>query len=71
MNNHSQKTIDRTLDNTIEDLEVVLPSLYKKTATNRFIGRKLGENGFSPNKTIDHKNQSSDYLSKEELTPLN
>jgi hypothetical protein len=40
VDNVSTRTIDRSLDNTIEDMEVVLPSLYKKTATNRFITRK-------------------------------
>lgn len=64
---NSQKTIDKSLDKNIEDMDVVLPSLYKKTATNRFITRK--NNDFSPNKTIESKN--SDYLSKEDLTPLN
>ena len=40
IDNVSTRTIDRSLDNNIEDMEVVLPSLYKKTTTNRFIARK-------------------------------
>ena len=70
VDNVSTRTIDRSLENTIEDMEVVLPSLYKKTATNRFITRKR-ESSYSPNKTLDHKNSTSEYLSKDELTPLN
>ena len=36
MDNYSLKTIDRSLDKTIEDMEAVLPSLYhKKLKTNK------------------------------------
>lgn len=52
-------------DRSIEDVEIVLPSLYKKS------GAKFGshkKNDFAPNKTIEGK--SSDYLSKDDLKPL-
>ena len=56
----------RNVDKTIEDVDIMLPSLYKKTTTNRFIAKKTTE--FNPNRTIENK--SSDYLSKDELKPL-
>lgn len=49
----------RTIDRTIEDVEIVLPSLYKKSKTNRFELKKKFE---SPLKTIENK--TSDYLAK-------
>jgi hypothetical protein len=53
---------------SVEDVEIMLPSLYKKTG-NRFINSKRGE--FTPSKTIETKvSQQGDYLTKEDLKPL-
>lgn len=53
----------------VEDVEIVLPSLYKKTG-NKFINSKRGD--FSPMKTIETvaKPAQGDYLTKEDLKPL-
>ena len=56
----------RTIDRNMEDVQIVLPSLYKKSKTNRFELRKKFDG--SPMKTLEAKN--SDYLSKEDLKPL-
>lgn len=56
---NSLENTQRTIDRTIEDVELMLPSLYKKTKTNKFALKKTE---FSPMKTLDNKN--SDYLSK-------
>ena len=55
-------------DRTIEDVEIVLPSLYKKSS-NRLsrLARTRKGTDFTPNRTIEGK---SDYLSKEDLQPL-
>lgn len=50
----------------MEDVEIVLPSLYKKTGT-RFSTHKRNDSVL--NKTIEGKS-SSDYLSKDDLKPL-
>ena len=51
----------------VEDVEIVLPSLYKKTG-NKFINSKKVD--FTPTKTIDTKLAQGDYLAKEDLKPL-
>ena len=50
----------RTIDRNMEDVEIMLPSLYKKSKTNRFELKKKIEG--SPLKSIENK--GSDYLSK-------
>lgn len=52
-------------DKSMEDIEIVLPSLYKKTG-NKFISTKKCD--FAPNKT--NENKQSDYLTKDDLKPL-
>lgn len=43
--------------------------MYKKTTTNHFISRANSKkHDYSPNKTVE---KVSDYLSKEDLQPLN
>lgn len=49
----------------MEDVEIVLPSLYKKSG-GKFSSTKKAE--FTPNRTIEGK--ASDYLSKDDLKPL-
>jgi hypothetical protein len=55
----------RVGDKSMEEVEIMLPSLYKKTG-NKFIPSKKTD--FAPNKTIEGK--PSDYLSKDDLKPL-
>ena len=52
-------------DRSIEDVEIVLPSLYKKTGIKFSSHKKTVD---FANKTIEGK--SSDYLSKDDLKPL-
>ena len=59
------RTIERSEPN-IEEVDIMLPSLYKKSRTNKFELKKKFEG--SPMKTVDNK--GSEYLNKADLKPL-
>lgn len=57
----------RTSEKNAEDIEIILPSVYKKT-NSKLVSSRRGD--YTPNKTIDLKEARGDYLTKEDLKPL-